>query len=131
MIEGWYDLEGVFGNKYRWIGARAVALVEASESRAAASAHPLPRVAGRRSRRGSRDRERCAVSGTWKLDRTGLFILEADLPDAPEYVIEIQASPVWQVPTDDRSFTVNVSMIRLEQYEKLDEKVGLQNKTYC
>ena len=54
-----------------------------------------------------------AVAGTWKLDRTGLFILEADLPDSPDYVLEIQASPVWQVPTDDRSFTVNVSMIRL------------------
>ncbi|PYT17229.1 MAG: hypothetical protein DMG59_07865, partial [Acidobacteria bacterium] len=25
LIEGWHDLEGVFGNKYRWIGARAVA----------------------------------------------------------------------------------------------------------
>jgi hypothetical protein len=51
--------------------------------------------------------------GTWKLDRPGVFILETDLPDAPEYTIEIQASPTWTAPTDDRTFTVNLSMIRL------------------
>jgi hypothetical protein len=54
-----------------------------------------------------------SVVGTWKLDRPGVFILETDLPDAPEYTIEIQASPTWTAPTDDRTFTVNLSMIRL------------------
>ena len=49
----------------------------------------------------------------WKLDRVGLYILEADLPDAAEYAIELRASPEWQVSTDDRTFTVNVGMIRL------------------
>jgi hypothetical protein len=50
---------------------------------------------------------------TWKLDRPGVFILETDLPDSPEYSLEIEASPAWTVPTDDRTFTVNLSMIRL------------------
>jgi hypothetical protein len=52
-------------------------------------------------------------AGSWKLDRPGVFILETDLPDAPEYTVEIQASPTWTVSTDDRTFTVNLSMIRL------------------
>jgi hypothetical protein len=47
------------------------------------------------------------------LDRPGLFLVEADLPDSEEYKIDIQAGPTWTVPTDDRTFTVNISMIRL------------------
>jgi hypothetical protein len=48
-----------------------------------------------------------------QLERAGLFIIEADLPDAPEYLIEIAASPTWEAPPDDRIFTVSLSMIRL------------------
>ena len=47
------------------------------------------------------------------LERAGLFIIEADLPDAPEYTIEVTASPSWEAPPDDRIFTVSLSMIRL------------------
>src|SRR6266403_2011862 len=108
LLEGWYDIEGVFGNKYRWIGARALARL------ARVKAEP------------QRLRIRCHASatgevhvvvngtpaGSWKLARTGLLILETDVPDAPEYMIEIQASPVFRVETDDRAFTVNISMIR-------------------
>jgi hypothetical protein len=54
-----------------------------------------------------------AVLQTWKLDRPGLFVLEADVPEAAEYAIEIHASPVFTLPPDDRVFTVNLSMIRL------------------
>ncbi len=43
----------------------------------------------------------------------GLFIIEADLPEAETYNIEINATPVWTAPGDGRSFTVNLSMIRL------------------
>ena len=51
------------------------------------------------------------------LERVGLFILEADLPEAETYQIEIAASPAWTVPNDDRVFTVNLSMIRLVDAE--------------
>ncbi|MCX6638359.1 MAG: hypothetical protein NT090_25175 [Acidobacteria bacterium] len=51
--------------------------------------------------------------GKWTPDRPGLFVLEAGLPDAPEYRIDIAAAPLWRVPNDDRAFTVNLSMIRL------------------
>jgi hypothetical protein len=53
----------------------------------------------------------------WKLDRPGLFVLEASLEESDSYVVEIEASPVWSVPSDDRTFTVNLSMIRLVQPE--------------
>jgi hypothetical protein len=51
--------------------------------------------------------------GQMHVDRPGLFVLEADLPDAPQYRVEIQASPAWSAPPDDRVFTVNIGMIRL------------------
>ena len=47
----------------------------------------------------------------------GLFVIEADLPDAPEYTIRISGSPTWEVPEDDRTFSVNLSMLRLLRRE--------------
>jgi ubiquinone/menaquinone biosynthesis C-methylase UbiE len=111
LLEGWYDLEGVFGNKYRWIGERATAQlvrVRSGPQRLrirghASEGHPVAMTASANG----------AKVGEWKLDRPGLFILEADLPEAKDYRIDIQAGPAWTVPTDDRVFTVNLSMIRL------------------
>jgi ubiquinone/menaquinone biosynthesis C-methylase UbiE len=111
LLEGWYDLEGVFGNKYRWIGERAVArLVRVAPGPQrlrirghASDGHPVELSVSANGRN----------VGEWKLDRSGLFIVEADLPDSEEYRIEIHAKPAWSVPTDDRTFTVNLSMIRL------------------
>ena len=51
------------------------------------------------------------------LERVGLFVIEGDLPEAETYNIEIAASPAWNVPDDDRTFTVNFSMIRLVDAE--------------
>jgi len=55
--------------------------------------------------------------GARTLDRPGLFVYEADLPEADQYRIEIAAEPRWQAPGDDRVFTVNLSMIRLAPRE--------------
>jgi ubiquinone/menaquinone biosynthesis C-methylase UbiE len=112
LMDGWYDLEGVFGNKYRWIGARATAWLKRVDS------GPLTlRVRCHASSQGVPGEVRAIVNGRmcgqWKIDRTGLFILETPLDDAQEYQLEIQASPVWEVSTDDRKFTVNISGIRL------------------
>jgi ubiquinone/menaquinone biosynthesis C-methylase UbiE len=112
LEEGWYDLEGVFGNKYRWIGARAVARlgrVKPGPQRLRIRCHASPKGVPGEVRAIVND----VPTGNWKIDRNGLFILEADVPDAPEYRVEIRATPEWQVDTDDRTFTVNVSMIRL------------------
>jgi ubiquinone/menaquinone biosynthesis C-methylase UbiE len=112
LLDGWYELEGVYGNRYRWIGARASAMLQRVK--------PGPqrlRLRGHASPPGIPGEVRATVNGVragqWKLDRPGLFVLEADLPSASEYRIEIEASPTWTVATDDRTFTVNVSMIRL------------------
>jgi hypothetical protein len=110
LAEGWHDLEGVYGNKFRWIGKRATArLVRVASGpqrlRIRGFAPGLATITA--SVNGARVRE-------MKLDRPGLFVLEADVPDAAVYDLEILASPVLP-PTgeDDRELTVNLSMIRL------------------
>ncbi|HEY1755363.1 MAG TPA: class I SAM-dependent methyltransferase [Bryobacteraceae bacterium] len=117
LIEGWSDLEGVFGNKYRWIGAKASARLR----RVKAGPQRL-RIRGFASPQGIPGEVRATVNGIlaglWKLDRPGLFVLEADIGiEGDDYLIEIEGSPVWSVPSDDRIFTVNLSMIRLVKPE--------------
>jgi ubiquinone/menaquinone biosynthesis C-methylase UbiE len=115
--EGWSDLEGQYGNKYRWIAAKATARLKNLRTvpqriRIRGHAHANWFTAGAQPQIG------ITVNGTplktWTMERTGLFILEADLPEAPHYAIEINASPTWQAPPDDRTFTVTLSMIRLD-----------------
>ncbi|MEZ5400454.1 MAG: class I SAM-dependent methyltransferase [Bryobacteraceae bacterium] len=113
----WGELEGVFGAKYRWLsGAPAVALLERlreAPQRLRIRGHAHERVF----EQGRPVRVAVRVNGapleTFPLERNGLFVLEADLPDARQYEVEIQASPEWEAPPDDRRFTVNVSMVRL------------------
>ncbi len=112
LVGEWYELEGVHGNKYRWIGAQAALRL----TRVAQGPQRL-RIRGHASPHGVPGEVRVNVNGaplqTWKLDRPGLFVLEADLPDAAEYTIEIHASPVFEFPPDDRLFTISLSMVRL------------------
>ena len=111
LLEGWYELEGVFGNKYRWIGDHAAARLRRMQSGSqrlrirghASEGHPVRLSASANGQK----------VGEWPIERSGLFVVEADLPDNPEYRIDVHASPTWTVPTDDRVFTVNLSMIRL------------------
>ncbi|MEO8099104.1 MAG: class I SAM-dependent methyltransferase [Acidobacteriota bacterium] len=114
LVGEWYPLEGVHGNKYRWIGARADAFLR----RVKAGSQSL-RIRGHASPQSVPGEIRVVVNGgslrTFPVDRTGLFILEADLPAADEYCVEIHALPTWTVPTDPRTFSVNLSQIRLVQ----------------
>jgi SAM-dependent methyltransferase len=113
---GWYDVEGVYGNRYRWMGARAEATLR--------RVHEIPhriRVRGFAQeallKQGKPARIEVRVNGDavgqWTLERVGLFVLEADVPDAAEYRVEILGSPTWSMPPDERVFSINVSMIRL------------------
>lgn len=112
LLGEWYPLEGVHGNKYRWIGARADARllrVKSGPQRLRIRAHAQQQsVPGE---------VRLVVNGaalqTFPIERTGLYILEADLPDAEEYTVEIHASPTWGVATDPRTLSLTISMIRL------------------
>lgn len=114
---GWYELEGVYGNKFRWIGERADVRLEnlrGGSQRLRIRGHAHSNLFAR----GVAPWVSVTVNGQkerqWTLERTGLFILETDLPETTSYEVEIVAGPAWRVPTDDRTFSVNLSMIRLD-----------------
>jgi len=114
--EGWYEVEGVFGNKFRWIGPRATVRLarlrpEPQRLRLRGHAHENSFAQGQPVRV-EISANGCKVCQA-VLRRPGLFVLEADLPEAAEYRIEICASPSWQAPPDPRTLTVNLSMLRL------------------
>ena len=112
LVGNWHAVEGVFGNKWRWIGERAEARLTRVKDgpqrlriRGCALEEHLPAhlavtVNG-------------APAGRFTEDRPGLFVIETDVPDAPEYHVRIDADPVWTVPGDTRTLSVNLSMIRL------------------
>lgn len=116
LIEGFYAVEGVYGNKYRWIDQRAVFRLDRVQAgprklrlRGHADesllAHGVPRLEIKANGR---------ALGVHVLTRPGLFVLEIPLPvDEPSYVVEINASPSYRVPPDERQFTVNLSLMRL------------------
>jgi SAM-dependent methyltransferase len=116
LVSGWHELEGAFGNYYRWMGARA----EVRLQREAGAPRRL-RLRGfapeATFRQGKPVRIEVAVNGrraaSKTLDRAGLFLIETDLEEAAEYRIEIAASPTWTVPEDGRVLSVNFSMIQL------------------
>jgi len=111
-----YEVEGVFGNKYRWLYGNVIVRLErvtpgGQVLRIRGFAHEKSLAAGKPVRIAVK------VNGQplpeWTLDRPGLFVLEAPVPYAPKYNVEIAASPVWSNPPDERVFTVNLSSIRL------------------
>jgi ubiquinone/menaquinone biosynthesis C-methylase UbiE len=116
LLDGWYELEGIFGNKYRWIGRKAsvwLKRVNAGPQRIRIRGH-----ANENSLEGSEPfaievKANGVPAGRFPMDRAGLFVIEADLPDADEYNVEIAAAPVWQAPGDSRHLSVKLSMIRL------------------
>ena len=117
--DGWYELEGDYGNKYRWIGARASAVLRRAHPgpqrlRIRGFAHEIQFTKGQPVVEIRANGVRVAQQ---LLERVGLFIIEGDLPEAETYKIEIAAAPAWTVPDDDRTFTVNISMIRLVDAE--------------
>jgi hypothetical protein len=116
LITGWYELEGEFGNKFRWIGRHASARLKRVRGgpqrlRIRGHVHPNSFQSGKKVK--IEVTANGQPLGENQLERAGLFIFEADLPDAGEYVIEIEASPEWTAPPDDRVFTVTLSRLRL------------------
>jgi hypothetical protein len=110
LLEGWYELEGVYGNKYRWMSPRATARLKRVEPgpqrlRIRGFAHQPPAT--------------LAVTANGlplpqlTLHRPGLFVYEADLPEASEYLLELRARPACTTAHDDRALTLIVSLLRL------------------
>lgn len=110
LLEGFHELEGAFGNRYRWIGPRArLRLVRTRGGPATL------RLQGYSPNLARIELEaNGAPLGTWRLERTGLFVIEAPLPDAADYIIGIAASPVFQPEGDARVLSVNLSLARLQ-----------------
>jgi ubiquinone/menaquinone biosynthesis C-methylase UbiE len=122
LREGWYHLEGEFGNHYRWIGPSASAVLRrATPGRQRLRVRGFAHVA--QFEKGQPVVE-IISNGTpvirRVLDRVGLFVIECALPDAEEYRIEIAASPTFTIPDDERVFSVNLSMIRLIPEENME-----------
>jgi hypothetical protein len=116
LLEGWHALEGVYGNKFRWIGKRASAVLRRSgrgpqKLRVRGHAPDRPFLEGKQIT--LQAIANGAPVGNWTLDRNGLFVLEADLPDASEYRVDIIAAPEWRAANDERGLTVTLSMLRL------------------
>jgi len=116
---GWHKLEGTYGNMYRWIEAYAwLRLKPAGCTRPRLRIRGFaPEAAFRRGEVSLEVRANGRSVCRKRLERTGLFVLEADLAPAQDYLIELLASPVWQAPPDDRRLTVNISMVRLIEAE--------------
>ena len=120
LLHGWYELEGVFGGKYRWMGGSASAKL-----RPVNPGRQRLRIRGHIHENSFVQGEPVKLSasangvevGRTVFERAGLFVFEADLPPASEYEIEIRVSPTWEAPPDDRLFGVNVGMIRLTPVE--------------
>jgi ubiquinone/menaquinone biosynthesis C-methylase UbiE len=117
--DGWYELEGDYGNKYRWMGLKATAVLRRAHAtpqrlRVRGFAHPTHFTKGQPTVELRANGVRVAQQA---LERVGLFVIEADLPEAETYHIEIHGAPAWTVAGDDRTFTVNISMIRLVDAE--------------
>lgn len=116
LLDGWYELEGAFGGKFRWMGPEASLWLE----RVGAGAQRL-RIRGHLDKL-SFTKQRAAkievrangqTVARQAFDRPGLFVLEADLMDADRYQVEIAAAPSFTAPPDQRPITVTIGMVRL------------------
>jgi len=110
LLEGFHELEGEFGNLYRWIGPQA--RLRLARTRPGQAVLRLQGYAPSLAR--IELKSNGVWLGAWKLERTGLFVIEAPLAEAAEYVIEIAASPVFQPEGDQRQLSVNFSLARLQ-----------------
>ncbi|WP_321473852.1 methyltransferase domain-containing protein [uncultured Paludibaculum sp.] len=113
LLSGFYEVEGDFGSKYRWIGGRAV--VRLVRMRPGA---PLLRVQGFAPSVAKIElRVNGRPAGQWNLDRPGLFVVQSPLPEEDEYEVEILASPTFDEPHqpagEGRVLSLNLSLIKL------------------
>jgi ubiquinone/menaquinone biosynthesis C-methylase UbiE len=120
LLDGWYELEGVFGGKYRWMGPSASARLKPVRP-----GRQRLRIRGHVHEYSFAQGEPPKLSvwangsevGRTAFERAGLFVFEADLPAAGEYTIMLSASPTWEAPPDSRVFSLNIGMIRLAPVE--------------
>ncbi len=113
---GWYELDGAYGSRYRWMGEEATTILRPRDP----AQHRL-RVRGYAAEASFREHDVVRVSfqanevpvGALNLRAPGTFVFEANLPAAEEYLVRIQVQPTIRIPQDDRPYGVNISLIRL------------------
>jgi ubiquinone/menaquinone biosynthesis C-methylase UbiE len=117
LIGDWYELEGEFGNKYRWIGADVAKVklqrVRQGPQKLRIRGHAHPNSFGHGVPVKVEVSINGAPAGVMELERAGLFIFEASVPEADEYTIGVSSTPTWEAPPDDRLFSVSLSRVRL------------------
>ena len=117
LLDGWHGIEGVFGNKYRWMGGSASALltrVNPGPAGLRLRGYADPRAFDSGGPVRIEIRANGSPLGVRPLPRPGLFVIEARLPDSGEYKIDLRATPAWSRPPDILgTLTVTISMIRL------------------
>jgi hypothetical protein len=116
LLDGWSEVEGVFGNRFRWMGARASASLTRTQPgeqrlRVRGFAHERSFTQARKLRVDVLANGARVASNA--IERPGVFVVEADLPAADAYQIEIAVHPTFHEPDGDRVFGAIVSMIRL------------------
>jgi SAM-dependent methyltransferase len=116
LLSGWYELEGVYGGRYRWMGEEATARLQPC----APGAQRL-RIRGYAAEASFRESSVVRVSifandaavGALHLRSPGTFLFESGLPAAQQYLIRIRVDPTIRIRTDSRPYGINVSLIRL------------------
>ena len=118
--EGWHDLEGIYGNKYRWMGAHSNVTLKRVQARAStirlrgfAQAEWFEHGGSQSTRPTIELKVNGQTISKQQLERNGMIVIEAPVPAAAEYQLEILASPTWRAPGDQRDLTWMVSLIRL------------------
>jgi SAM-dependent methyltransferase len=116
LRRGWYELDGVHGSRYRWMGAEAMAVLRPrSAGRWTLRARGYAAEASFREHGAVRVAFSCGEGelGTLELRAPGTFLFETGLPAAAEYVLRIHVTPTIRAPGDDRPYGVNFSLLRL------------------
>jgi SAM-dependent methyltransferase len=116
LLDGFGPVEGVAGNKYRWINERAAFRLTPSrpgQRRLRLRGFCGPGLLAQTTPPRIDILANGAAVSSQSLTRPGLFVIESELPDAPDYDITVHASPSYQTPPDERWLTVNLSLMRL------------------
>lgn len=116
LIEGFEPIDGIAGNRYRWINDQAsfrLTPVRPGERRLRLRGFCAQAFLSQPTQPRIDILANGAQVSTHTVTRPGLFVIETDLPEAPEYEITILAGPSHKNPPDERWLTFNLSLMRL------------------
>jgi hypothetical protein len=116
LLEGFQPVEGIPGNKYRWMNKSASFRLTPSrpgQRRLRVRGFCSPSFLSQSTPPKIEILANGAAVSAHSVARPGLFVIETELPDAGSYDITVRAAPSYRVPPDERWLTVNLSLMRL------------------